>query len=476
MKNDPTDGAPYYGADVTEGSSEDTPQGANTPAVDRSWVRYLPAVLRKRFANRHVFQEAIENSGWLIGDKLLRMGVGLLVGVWVARYLGPAQFGVMSYAASLVGLAGAVAGLGIDSIVIRDLVRDPERTADYLGTTFVLRFFSGLICYLGVLGVVVLIKPDDRLTQLIVAIVGWSLTVSAFDAADLWFQSKIMSKYVVFARSAGFLVAAVIRVILILSKASLLAFAATNMVELALGAVGLLYVYTKKGGRIPEWRFRLSVAKELLRSGWPVFLGGIVSMVCLRIDQVMIGQISDAKELGFYSAAVRVAELWFVIPSAIIASVFPNIIRAREVDEAEFYNRLQKLFNFLAFAGYAVAIPVTFLGPLVIKLLYGAEYAAAAPMLILLIWSDLFINLAMARGAYLFAMNWTWILFWVNVLAATVNIALNFFLIPRYGGIGAAIASCISYWVSAHGVCYLIKPMRKSGHMITRALIYPKFW
>lgn len=447
-----------------------------TTTTDRIWLRYLPGFIRKRLENRHVFQEALENSGWLIGDKILRMGVGLLVGVWVARYLGPFQFGVMSYAASMVGLAGAVAGLGIDSIVIRDLVRHPERSDEYLGTTFVLRFTAGLVCYLGILGVVAVIKPGDLLTQIVVAIVGWSLTVNAFDAADFWFQSKVKSKYVVYAKSLGFLVAAVIRVILVLSEAPLAAFAAANLAELAIGAVGLLYAYSIMGGAVSNWKFRLPVAKELLFSGWPVLLGSIVSMICLRIDQVMLGQISNAKELGIYAAAVRVAELWFFIPSAIIASVFPNIIRAREVDETEFYKRLQKLFNFLAFAGYAVAIPVTFLGPFVVNLLYGEAYAAAAPMLVILIWSDLFINLAMARGAYLFAMNWIWILFWVNVLAAVVNIVLNLVLIPRYGGIGAAIASCISYWVSAHGVCYLIRPMRKSGHMITRALLYPKFW
>lgn len=461
---------------MTERGSEDIPQETTPPVADRSWVRFFPAKIRKRLANRHVFQEAVENSGWLIADKVLRMGLGLLVGVWVARYLGPSQYGIMSYAASLVGLAGAVAGLGIDSIVIRELVKHPEKTDELVGTTFVLRFCSGLVCYLGVLGVVAVVRPNDLLTQLIVAVVGLSLTINAFDAADLWFQSKVLSKYVVYARSIGFLIAVAVRVLLILTDAPLVAFAAANLAEIAIGAVCLLCVYSVKGGALSAWKVRLPVAKELLSSGWPVLLGSIVSMIGLRIDQVMLGQMTDAKELGVYAAAVRVAELWFFIPSAIIASVFPNIIRAREVDEGEFYRRLQRLYNFLAFAGYAVAIPVTFLSPFVINLLYGEAYSAAAPMLVLLIWSDLFINLAMARGAYLFAMNWTWILFWVNVAAAVTNVALNLFLIPRYGGIGAAIASCLAYWVSAHGVCFLIKPMRKSGNMITHALLYPKFW
>ena len=235
-------------------------------------------------------------------------------------------------------------GLGVDSIVIRDVIKFPDRTRELLGTAFVLRFSSGLLCYLGVVGFVTFAKPTDLMARILVAIFGWSLTISAFDIIDVWFQSQVMSKYVVYARTAGFLVAAVIRVFLILSKASVMAFVATNLTELAIGVIGLLYVYGKTGGAIRKWQARLSVAKELLRNGWPVLLGGIVSVICLRIDQVMLGQMSDSKELGVYAAAVRVAEIWFFIPTAVIGSVFPNIIKAKESDEEEFYRRLQKLF------------------------------------------------------------------------------------------------------------------------------------
>jgi O-antigen/teichoic acid export membrane protein len=278
------------------------------------------------------------------------------------------------------------------------------------------------------------------------------------------------------ARNFGFIASASGRVFLLLSKASLISFAVITLVEFSLGAMALVYVYARNNGSVRKWQPKVSVAVELLRNGWPVLLGGIVSMIGLRIDQIMLGQMADLKEVGVYASAVRVAEIWFFIPAAISASVFPNLIRAKEVDEAEFYKRLQKLYNFLAFVGYAVAIPVTFLAGFIINILYGKAYAAAAPMLVLLIWSNLFINLSIARGSFLFAMNWTWILFWVNVFAAIANIALNFILIPKYGGMGAAVASCLSYWVSAHVACYLLKPLRRTGWMITRALLSPKFW
>jgi O-antigen/teichoic acid export membrane protein len=447
----------------------------NTPN-DRTWVNYLPAPLRKRFENRHVFQEAVENSGWLFADRIIRMGVGLIVGVWVARFLGPSLYGQISYAGSLIGLAGAVAGLGIDSILIRDLVRKPQKADELLGTTFVLRFLAGVTCYLFLIGLVFFIRPGDSISHIIVAIMGWSLTVNAFDTIDCWFQSKVLSKYVVYAKNFGFIISALARILLINCKASVVSFAVVNLVEWSLGGLALLYVYALNEGSIRKWTVHMTVARDLLQKGWPVLLGGIVSVISFRIDQVMLGQFANSKEVGIYAAAVRVAELWFFIPSAIVASVFPNIVRAKEADEAEFHKRLQKLYNILAFIGYSIAVPVTFLSGFIINILFGKPYAAAGPMLVVLIWSDIFINLGIARGAYLFAMNWRWIIFWVNFSCAISNIVLNYFLIPRFGGMGAAIASLFSYWIGAHAVCYLYKPLRRTGSMMTSALLYPKFW
>jgi O-antigen/teichoic acid export membrane protein len=199
-------------------------------------------------------------------------------------------------------------------------------------------------------------------------------------------------------------------------------------------------------------------------------------MVYLRIDQIMLGQLANNHEVGVYAAAVKVAEIWFFIPTAIVSSVFPNIIKAKESSEEEFYGRLQKLYNLLVFVGYAIAIPTTFLAGFVINLLYGKAYAAAGPMLIFLIWSDVFANLAVARNGFLLAMNWSWVLFSMTLAGAVVNITLNFLLIPHYGGLGAAIASLVSYWIAAHGACYFFKPLRRTANMLTRALLYPKFW
>lgn len=441
-----------------------------------SWIQYFPSFIRSRLEGRLVLQEAMANTGWLLADRLLRMGVGLLVGAWVARYLGPSQFGLLSFAGALVGLFTSLATLGLESIVVRDLVRSSKGEEDILGTTFTLRFLAGVLSYILVIGTIFIIRPHDEFAQMIVAIFGWILVLSAFDTIDLWFQSRVLSKYVVYAKNVGFLLSAALRIVLIIFHASVVSFAIANLLEIAIGAIGLLVVYTKKAQSFKRWKFRLTLARNLLANGWPIVLGGIISMICFRIDQVMLGQLADSKEVGIYAAAVRIAELWFFIPGAIISSVFPNIIKAKECDENEFYRRLQKLYNLLAFVGYVVAVPVTFLSGFLINAVFGKAYAAAAPMLIILVWSNLFANLAMARGAYLLAMNWIWALLFLNLVGAVTNIGLNMLLIPRYGGIGAAIASCVSYWMAAHVACYFFKPLRKTAKMITDALIFPRFW
>jgi O-antigen/teichoic acid export membrane protein len=199
-------------------------------------------------------------------------------------------------------------------------------------------------------------------------------------------------------------------------------------------------------------------------------------MIYLRIDQVMLGEMVGSEEVGIYSAAVRLAEVWYFIPTAIYSSVYPSIVEARSISDELFYGRLQKLYNFMAFLAYAVAIPVTFMAGWAVELLFGHAYGRAGSMLAVLIWAGMFTNLGVARSTFLMSMNWTKVHFMTVFMGAIVNVLLNYILIPRYGGMGAVIASCVAYWVAAHGSCYLYKPLFRTGNMLTKAILYPKVW
>jgi O-antigen/teichoic acid export membrane protein len=190
----------------------------------------------------------------------------------------------------------------------------------------------------------------------------------------------------------------------------------------------------------------------------------------------MIGEMSGNTELGIYSVAVLIAEVLYFIPMVINSSVFPSIVEAKGISDDFFYARLQKLYNLMAFLAYGVALPITFLAGWLIPFLFGTVYSKAGPMLIGLVWAGVFINFMITRSYYLTAMNWTRLHFIIDFLGCVLNVSLNFFLIPRYGGMGAVVASFITYWFVVHGLCFVFKPLHKTGTMMTKAMLYPKIW
>ncbi|HOP40647.1 MAG TPA: flippase [Geobacteraceae bacterium] len=444
--------------------------------MNHAWIRILPKRIRNRIEQRRNLQKIISNTGWLFADKIIRMGCGLVIGVWVARYLGPTQFGLLNFAGSFVTLFSAIALLGLEGIIVRELVKNPPATAEILGTTCFLRLTAGSVAYAMALGTIFVIRPAETISHALVAIGGMGLLLQAFDTIDLWYKTRVSSKFVVLAKNGAFLVSVLAKVFLILFNASLIAFAWANLAEIVLGAIGLALVYRMTGQHIAHWRIDTILIKKLLKEGLPLVLSGIAFMVYLRVDQVMLGQMAGDREVGIYSAAVRVAEIWYFIPTAIISSVFPDIIHAREISKELFLAKLQKLYNLLAFMGYAVAVPTTFLAGWVINLLFGPSFAAAAPTLAVLVWAGVFANLGVARNAYLLATNRSRILLFAVLAGAVSNVLLNLLLIPAFGSMGAAIASCLSYWFAAHGACYLYRPLFKAANMLTRAIFYPRFW
>lgn len=439
-------------------------------------TRFLPSFIRARLEGRTTLQKILANTGWLFIDKIIRMGVGLLVGVWVARYLGPEQFGLYSYALSFTALFGTFATLGLDGIVVRNIVRDPSFKDEILGTAFVLKLLGGALTLVFAVLTVSLLRPHENLIRWLVGIIAAGTIFQAFDVIDFWFQSQVQSRYTVYAKNIAFLLIAIVKIVLILMKAPLVAFAWAGLAEIVVGAMGLIIAYRINRHYIKVGRGSVSCAKGLLKDSWPLILSGIVSMIYLRIDQVMLGEMVGNEEVGIYSAAVRLAEAWYFIPMAIFSSVFPGVVESWSISETLFYERLQKLYNLMALMAYVIAVPVTFTAGWVIKILFGVAYSGAGLMLAVLIWAGLFVNLGVARSSFLTTMNWTGVHFITVFLGCLINVILNYLLIPPYGGMGAVIASCIAYWFAAHGACFVYKPLFKTGYMLTKAMVYPKIW
>ncbi len=233
------------------------------------------------------FKKYFANTSWLFAGRIVQMIVGLFVGVYVARHLGPSQFGLLSYAMAFVGLFSVIASLGLDSIVVRELVKTPQKMNELLGTAFFLKIIGAILMF-GAIIIGMRFSGNDGFTNLLVIIIAFSYIFQAFSVIDLNFQAAVQSRYVVRAQFVQLIVSSVISLFLIWIGASLLWFAIVGIISAAVLALGLVWNYLQSGGRIFAWKFKLAIAKALLKDSWPLILAGVSVMLYMKIDQIMI--------------------------------------------------------------------------------------------------------------------------------------------------------------------------------------------
>jgi len=412
--------------------------------VTPAWLKFMPSAFRARVEHRPNLQKALINTAWLLGDKLLRMGAGLFVGVWMARYLGPEEFGLLNYAMAIVALFGAVAGLGLGGIVVRDLVQKPDGTYVTLGTAFLLQFVGGGVAFSLAVAAVSILRPVDDLARMMVAILGFALVLKSSEAVKYWFESQVTSKYAVWAENGVFLVLTAVRIVLILSKAPLIAFVWAAFAETALIWVALLLTYEKKVGGLTRWSANFSRARSLIMESWPLILGAIASMVNMRMDQVMLGSMVNNLVVGNYSAAMRLAEVWLIVPGIIASSIYPSIIAAKEAGEDLYRRRVRKITKLMALWVVPTALAVSMLSELIVSLVYGVQYADAGSYLAISIWTGVPYLVFFALNQVLYIERLLKVAFGISIFTVASNVLLNLALIPLFGGIGAAVSTLIT--------------------------------
>ncbi len=395
-------------------------------------------------SGRPNLEKVIANTGWLFVDNIVRMGIGLFVGVWIARYLGPQQLGLLSFSIAFAALFGVFATLGLDRILVRELVRHPEQRDVFLGSAFGLKLIGGFLILLITVIAITLIRPGETLTLWLVGLGAAGFIFQSLNVISFYFQAHVQSKYAVYAANAAFLLVTLIKVILLFRQAPLIAFAWAGLAEVVLSALFLIIAYRYNHMEIKAWRFERAVAWGQLKDSWQLILSSIAIMIYMRIDQVMLGQMLGNHEVGIFSAAVRISELWYFIPMAIAGSVYPALLLTTAKNETHYYERLQTLLDAIALMGISIAMVMTFASSYVIQHLYGVSYAASADVLALHIWAGVFFGLWTASGSWFMAENLQKYALYKNFVGGVVNVALNLYMIPHYGVKGAAISTIIS--------------------------------
>lgn len=401
------------------------------------WNRLL--LLKAQLLGHEGIRRYGANTAWLMGEKVLRMFMGLFVGIWVARYLGPEQFGLLSYAQSFVFLFTAIATLGLDSIVVRELVKDNSQRNVLLGTAFTLKLI-GSLCILPLLWLGVQFTSNDSYTNLLIFIIASGTIFQSFNVIDFYYQSSVLSKYVAFANTITLAISSVVKIILIMNEASLLAFAIVGVFDTAILSLGLIYFYWQKTHHsLREWQFDRVVAKRLLADSWPLLIGGLCFVTFSNIDIVMLKQFASERQVGLYSAAYKLTNLWYFLPGLLLSSLAPALINAKN-DPVNYDSRLGLLTSFLFWIAFTIALFTTIFSKYIVLVTYGNQYKEAANIVVILIWVNVFIYLNSSWNYSKIIQGKEYSILYFHSLAAILNIISNILLIPKYGAYGASVS------------------------------------
>lgn len=414
-------------------------------------------------------QDSSKNAIWLFLDKFLRLGVGLIVGVLVARYLGPELFGKWNYAIAFISLVTAIATLGLDQIVVKHLLDQKEEESLLLGTAFSLRLIGSFVSTIIVVVYFYFFKNDTMLLMVAFLTV-LNLWFQTFDVIDLKNQALLQSRKTVVVKNGAFVVVSVLRLIFVYLEYSLLSFVLLALLEYILGCIGLILYYGIDN--LKKWKFNSTYCVVLLKQAWPLILSGIVIMMYMRLDQIMIGEMIGDKGVGLYSVSTRFTELWYFIPSIFATSFFPKLVEKFNSEKKKYHDVCLKLFKLLFVISFLISLFFTFFSDFVINFLYGNEYITSVFALQISIWTGVFVFWGVAAGNMLVVENLNKHNLIKSLQGLGLNIVLNLILIPKYGINGAAIATLISQFYASYFYYFFFKKTRHIFILQTKSILF----
>lgn len=437
------------------------------PTRKKSWLNFgfIEKPFRRVLTDYPKLGNILGNIAWLSGGKVVELIISLVVSVWVARYLGPSDFGKLNFSLAFVVLFSPLQSLAHNKLIVKYIVKEPSYKNEILGTSLIIKFTMGVL--LLIFSFIILIFLMDETSKTIiwlVALFAASRIFSYHEMIDAWFEAEVQSKYSVLSSNISLFSVSLFKIIGILSGASVIYFAIVDVVRNSLRAIFSHYFYAKKSDFF-SLRFDWKWCKKVIKESFPIFLSGIMVIIYVKIDQVMLGELSSKKEVGTYAAAAKISEVFYFIPTVIAASFFPLLLKTNNTKSVDFKKRMQSLYDINTGLALLISVIISFLAPFIIIFLYGEAYEGAIVILLIHVWASVFVFLGVVREHYLICAGYLRYSFYFTTIGAVSNILLNLILIPKYGGIGAAIATLISYAISGFFTSFMIHKVRKTAFM-----------
>ena len=411
----------------------------------------------------------VKNASWLVGGRIAQMVLSFFVSIFTARYLGPSNYGAISYVSAYVTFFTSLCTLGINSIIIKDFVDNPEEQGKTIGTTIILRAISSFLSAIVIVSVVSFIDCDEPLTIVIAGLCSVSLVFQVMDTFNYWFQAQYQSKVTSLATFFAYAVTAAYRIVLLVLKKDVQWFAFATSVDYICLGLFLFVAYKRKNG--PKMSFSWRKAKQLLGKSYHYILSGMMTAIYGQTDKLMLKQMLDDTSVGFYSLASSINLMWVFVLQAIIDSMYPTIMNLYKSDRKVFEKKNRQLYAIVIYVSIFVALCFVLFAPIIIRMLYGEDYIPAVMPLRIITWYTIFSYLGVARNAWIVCENKQRYLKYMYCGAALTNIVLNLFFIPVWGASGAALASLVTQIFTSIILPCLWKDMRPNVKLMLDAFV-----
>lgn len=410
----------------------------------------------------------VQNAKWIIICKIIQSLLQMLIGMLSARYLGPSNYGLINYAASVVAFAVPFMQLGLAETLVQEYISAPEKEGEILGTCLVMNLASSIACIVGVTSFAAIVNPGERTTILVCLLYSVSLLFQAVEMIKYWFQAKLLSQYSSLAMLVAYVVVSLYKIYLLIWGKNVFWFALSHAVEYCATGFILVIAYKHVGGiRIC---FSAKTAANIFSRSKYYITASLMVTVFQNTDHVMLKLISGNAENGYYSAAITCTIIVSFVYSAIIDSARPVILESKQISQKNFEENVVRLYSVIIYMTLVQSLFFTLLAKLIVLILYGAAYLPAVAVLRIMVWQSAFSYMGTVRNIWILGEEKYNILWRINLLGAVANVVLNYWMIPLWGACGAALASVLTQIFTNFILGFLIKPIRRNNDLLLKGL------
>lgn len=410
-----------------------------------------------------------KNATWIIACKIVQSILQFVIGMLVARYLKPSNYGLLNYAQSISMFFVPVMNLGLSNILVQEFVNSPAKEGETLGTSLLLSNISSWVCIAGIIGFSKIADAGESITQLVCFIYSISLFFQSLELTQYWFQAKYLSKYTSVIGICAYLIVSAYRVYLLVSGKSIVWFAVSYSINCLVISAATYCIYKRLGGQ--RLKFSKERAKALFNKSKYYIVSSLMVMIFAQTDKIMLKLMIDSTATGYYSAACTCAGLTAFVFAAIIDSFRPSIFEAlKEKSVAHFELNMKRLYSIIIYLSLAQCLVTVIFARLIILIIYGNDYISGVSALQIVVWYTTFAYLGSVRNVWILANNQQKYLWIINLSGALANVGLNALLIPKWGINGAALASLITQIFTNVIIGYIIRPIRHNNTLMVQGL------